>query len=147
MPPIHRLALAFCCACMSLSVHAVQPVQTPMQMNTQKTATAEALVDAQLAAYNRHDLEAFLGFYADDAELVDYPDHVTQTGKAAMRARYAKRFATPGLHATIAKRIVFGDFVVDHEQITAENVAGVREAVAIYEVKDGRIVRVTFLKP
>jgi putative hydrolase of HD superfamily len=105
----------------------------------------EAIVQAQLEAYNRHDLEGFLAFYADDAVLVDYPDRITQTGKAEMRARYEKRFAQPNVRAEILQRIVFANFVVDHERITWPPSTDVIEAVATYEVKDGKIVRVTFL--
>lgn len=108
-------------------------------------ATPDAVVDAQLEAYNRRDLEGFLAFYADDAVLLKHPGEVTEAGKAQMRTRYERRFATPNLHAEIVKRIVFGHFVIDHERITAPPAPGEREAVAIYEVKDGKIVRVTFL--
>lgn len=131
-----------------------QEILTPDPESAQPAApadatgpTPEALVDAQLEAYNRRDLEGFLAFYADDAVLVDYPDKVTQAGKAAMRTRYEKRFANPNLRATIARRIVFGRFVIDHEQITAPPAAGMIEAVAVYELVGGKIVRVTFLKP
>ena len=47
--------------------------------------------------------------------------------------------------AAIAKRIVFGNFVVDHEQLTRAPAPGMIEAIAIYEIRDGKIVRVTFL--
>lgn len=106
----------------------------------------EAVVQAQLDAYNRHDLEGFLSYYADDAQLVDYPDQVTQSGKEAMRPRYEKRFATPNLRAEIIERIVFDRFVIDHERIVAPPSTDVIEAVATYEVVDGKIIRVTFLK-
>ena len=105
----------------------------------------ESLVEAQLAAYNRRDLEGFLGYYSDDAVLVDYPDRITQAGKEALRARYSKSFANPDIRAAIAKRIVFGNFVVDHEQLTRAPAPGMIEAIAIYEIRDGKIVRVTFL--
>ena len=105
----------------------------------------EAIVQSQLDAYNRHDLEGFLSHYSDDAVLVSYPDQITQTGKIEMRARYEKRFATPNLHAEIVKRIVFERFVIDHERITAPPSKDVIEAIATYEVKNGKIVRVTFL--
>lgn len=108
--------------------------------------TPEAVVDAQLVAYNKRDLEAFLSFYADDAVLASHPDQVTQTGKAEMRTRYQSRFSNPNVHAEIIKRITFDRFVVDHERITAPPAQEVIEAVAIYEVKEGKIVRVTFLK-
>jgi hypothetical protein len=106
----------------------------------------EAVVQAQLDAYNRHDLEGFLSYYADDAQLLDYPAQVTQDGKAAMRPRYEKRFATPNLRAEIIERIVFGRFVIDHERIVAPPSTDVIEAVATYEVVGGKIVRVTFLR-
>ena len=105
----------------------------------------EAIVQSQLDAYNRHDLEGFLSHYSDDAVLVSYPDQITQTGKIEMRARYEKRFATPNHHAEIVKRIVFERFIIDHERITAPPSKDVIEAIATYEVKNGKIVRVTFL--
>ena len=105
----------------------------------------EAIVQSQLDAYNRHDLEGFLSHYSDDAVLVSYPDQITQTGKIEMRARYEKRFATPNLHAEIVKRIVFERFIIDHERIAAPPSKDVIEAIATYEVKNGKIVRVTFL--
>ena len=105
----------------------------------------EAIVDAQLVAYNERDLEKFLSFYADDAVLAKYPDQVTQTGKAEMRARYERRFSNPNIRATILKRITFGNFVIDHERVTAPPAPGALEAVAVYEIRAGKIVRVTFL--
>jgi hypothetical protein len=83
--------------------------------------------------------------YSDDAVLVNYPDQITQTGKTQMRARYKKRFANLNVRAEIIKRIVFSDFVVDHERVTAPPTTEVSEAIATYEVKNGKIVRVTFL--
>lgn len=108
-------------------------------------SSPEAVVQAQLDAYNRHDLEGFLSFYSDDAVLVDYPDRITQSGKAQMRGRYEKRFAEPNVHAEIVERIVFADYVIDYERITAPPTTKVIEAVATYEVRNGKIVRVTFL--
>ena len=109
------------------------------------SSSPEAIVQAQLDAYNRHDLEGFLAFYSDDAVLVSYPDEVTQAGKAQMRARYEKRFAEPNVRAEILERIVFSNFVIDHERITAPPATDVIEAVATYEIRNGKIVRVTFL--
>jgi hypothetical protein len=111
-----------------------------------QNASPEAIVDAQLAAYNRRDLEGFLSFYAEDAVLANHPNQVTQTGKAEMRTRYQLRFSNPNLHAEIIKRVTFGRFVIDHERVVAAPPAeGTLEAVAVYEIKDGKIIRVTFL--
>lgn len=115
--------------------------------NPGQDASPEAIVDAQLAAYNRRDVEGFLSFYADDAVLANHPNQVTQTGKAEMRARYQARFSDPNVHAEIIKRVTFGRFVIDHERVVAAPPAkGTIEAVVIYEIKDGKIVRATFLK-
>jgi len=111
------------------------------------SATPEAVVEAQLAAYNRRDLEGFLSYYADDATLVNYPHQVTQSGKDQLRARYTRNFSNKNIRAEIVKRVVFDRFVVDHEQLTAPPAKDSLEAVAIYEVKDGKIVSVTFLNP
>lgn len=126
-----------------LSTFAAQAMAT--KTGAAPLLSPEAIVQAQLDAYNRHDLEGFLGFYSDDAVLVNYPDQITQTGKAQMRARYDRRFANRKVRAQILRRITFANFVVDHERITAPPATEVIEAVATYEVKNGKIVRVTFL--
>ena len=78
-------------------------------------ASPEAVVDAQLDAYNKRDLDAFLGFYADDAVLAKHPDVVTQTGKAEMRKRYERNFSNKNVRAEIIERVAFGRFVIDHD--------------------------------
>ena len=62
-----------------------------------------------------------------------------------MRETYGKTFAdNPELKVKIAKRIVQGEYVIDHEQVNT----GRREfaAVAIYRVRDDKIIEVRFLK-
>jgi hypothetical protein len=109
-------------------------------------SSPESVVDAQLAAYNKRDLEAFLSFYAEDAVLAKHPDQITQTGKAEMRTRYQRNFSNPNVRAEVIKRVTFGRFVVGHERVTAPPAKGELEAVAVYEVKNGKIARVTFLE-
>lgn len=135
----------FCMAC-SLWTSPAIAGDAPTTESFGQNASPEAIVDAQLAAYNRRDLEGFLSFYAEDAVLANHPDEVTQTGKAEMRTRYQRRFSNPDVHAEIIKRITFGRFVIDHERVVAAPPAtGKIEAVVVYEIKDGKIVRVTFL--
>ena len=134
-------------SCVALSTaSAIAGDDTPAAAPASKDASPEAVVDAQLAAYNKRDLEAFLSFYSDDAVLAKHPDQVTQTGKAEMRARYERNFKNPNVRAEIIERIVFGRFVIDHERVVAPPAKGELLAVAVYEVKDGKIVRVTFLE-
>lgn len=107
----------------------------------------EAVVQTQLEAYNARNLDAFLATYADDAELFAFPATPQTRGKEEMRKRFAVRFSDTILHAVIAKRIVMGNTVVYHEriQVTLPEGPGVSEVIAIYEVSEGKIVKVTFI--
>jgi hypothetical protein len=108
---------------------------------------AEAVVQRQVDAYNRRDLEGFLACYAEDARLWRPPQHLTETGIEALRGRYRERFdRAPGLRATIMRRIVLDRFVVDWEHVVGIP-EGDQHAIATYEVVDGRIANVWFLCP
>jgi hypothetical protein len=111
-----------------------------------KKDSPEQIVQKQVEAYNRHDLESFLGFYAPDVKLYDFPDQERSSGLDAMRKTYGKLFAdNPDLKVDIPKRIAQGDTVIDQEFIFVnENRRG--RAVAIYRVKDGKIVAVWFVR-
>lgn len=110
--------------------------------------TAEEVVQKQVEAYNARDTEAFLATYAEDAQLFELPDKLLARGTAQLRERYTKRFADPGLHAEIVQRIALGNTVVDHERVRLMlpdgQGPGTLEAIAIYEVRDGKITNVWF---
>jgi hypothetical protein len=113
---------------------------------TSNNSSLAAIVDAQLAAYNRRDVEGFLSYYSDDAKLFDHPNQLTESGKDQLRTRYKRSFSNQNIRALIVKRIVFDRFVIDHERITGRP-DGTFEAIAVYEIKDGKIIVVTFYKP
>lgn len=102
-------------------------------------------VQAQLDAYNAHDLERFLAPYHDDVRVFRPPaQEPVLVGKQAFGAHYAKnRFNLPQLHAALLNRIVSGSRVVDHEHITGLP-DGPLSAIAVYEVDDDRIRTVWF---
>jgi hypothetical protein len=105
----------------------------------------EKVVQDQVEAYNRHDIEAFLKAYSPDNKRYTFPDQETGNGLESMRTNFAKLFAdNPDLKVKIARRIVQGDYVIDHEQVGR----GGRETtvVVIYRVKGDRITEVRFLK-
>lgn len=106
--------------------------------------TPEAVVQRQLEAYNRGDLDGFLATYAEDVELFDLGADAkpTRSGRATLAAVYGPLFARVKPQAAIASRTVTGSFVTDHERVTANG--RTFDAVAIYQVVDGRIRRVCF---
>ena len=105
--------------------------------------TPEAIVQRQLDAFNARDVDALLATYADDAELFEHPAKLLARGAAAFRERFTARFQEPNLHAALLKRIVMGNFVVDHELVTRTfpEGPGTLELIMTYEVSQGRIAR------
>ena len=66
---------------------------------------------------------------------------------AQIRERFAARFQEPNLKARLINRIVAGNVVIDHEQVTRtfSEGTGKIELVAIYEVQDARIAKAWFI--
>ncbi|HEY0679341.1 MAG TPA: amidohydrolase family protein [Chitinophagaceae bacterium] len=116
----------------------------PIRPDTLVKETPFALVQRQLNAYNGHDLEAFLEPYADDVEIYQFPNTLQMKGKEAMRKAYQFITNTPGLHCELQKRIIQGNTVIDHEKVQVTGGKPV-EAVAIYEIKGNKIVKVYFV--
>ena len=115
------------------------------QTSTEKPSEVEAIVQRNLDAYNDRNIDAFMKDYADDVKLYAYPNTLQTEGKEAMRKNYASWFEqTKDLRAFIKKRIVIGNKVIDEEQVTANG--QVFNAVAIYEVENGKITKVTFIQ-
>ena len=109
--------------------------------------SAEAVVQRQLDAYNRRDLDGWLGTYAEDAQQFEFPATLLANGHAQIRARSAPRFTEPNLHARLIKRSVMGNMVIDHEDVTRTFPEGPGhiELVCIYEVRDGLIRNASFV--
>ena len=102
-------------------------------------------VQRQLDAYNACDLERFIAEYTDDIQVFKPPAAApVLSGKKAFAEHYAKnRFNLPGLHAELVDRMVAGTTVVDHERIAGLD-NGVVDAIAVYQVSEGRIRAVWF---
>jgi len=118
---------------------------TNTQTSTNNPSEIEAIIQRNLDAYNARDIDAFMKDYTDDVKLYAYPNTLQTEGKDAMRKSYASWFEkTKDLRAFIKKRIVIGNKVIDEEQVTANG--QVFNAVAIYEVENGLIKKVTFIQ-
>lgn len=105
----------------------------------------EAIIQRNLDAYNAKDIDAFMSDYSEDVKLYAYPNQLQTEGKDTMRKSYQSWFERAvGLNATIKKRIVIGNKVIDEEEVTANGQTF--HAVAIYEVNEGKITKVTFIQ-
>lgn len=107
---------------------------------------AEALVQAQVDAYNAQDIEAFLACWHADCQFVSWGGEVQLQGHAAFRDAYTRLWSrSPRLQARILRRIVMGRHVIDLEHML-HHADGPREPlVVVYETEGARIRRVQLL--
>lgn len=117
---------------------------------TVDTAAAEAVVQAQLDAYNAKDIEAFMRCWSEDAQFFAHPDTLLADGAAAIRARHLVRFQEANLFGRLISRMAVGDAagatVVDREIVsrTFPEGPGQVDVIAIYRVAEGKITRAWF---
>ena len=104
------------------------------------------IVDEQIAAYRRRDLDGFLSCYATDVQICGVDGSVRMDGIESMRERYGQLFdGSPDLAVEIANRIVVENCVVDEERISGFNLPGYPtelHAAVVYEVGEDKIIRV-----
>ncbi|MEW2922439.1 nuclear transport factor 2 family protein [Muricauda sp. ANG21] len=111
---------------------------------TNPTNDSEAVVQKQLEAYNTRDIDAFMDTYSENIKLYNFPNKLHIEGKSKMREHYKTFFEnTPDLYCEIKNRIVIGNKVIDEEYVTVNG--SKISAVAVYEVQNGEIVKVTFI--
>ncbi len=105
----------------------------------------EQIVQRQVNAYNARNIDVFVDTYADDIEVFNFPNETSMKGKEVLRSQFTKMFEqVPNLYCEIKNRIVLGNKVVDREHVRfGENYSDV---IAIYEVTQGKISKVTFLR-
>lgn len=102
------------------------------------------VVNYRMAAHNERDLQAFLTVYADDVAIYDFRNTLLGTGKERIQNIFTEEFKDERLHTDVLEQITLGNFVINRESIFERGEQ--REFVSIYEVKDGLITSVTFLR-
>ncbi len=107
----------------------------------------ESVVQRQLDAYNARDVDALLATYAEDVQQFEFPGTLLCNGASQLRERMTARLSDPLLHARLINRVVMGNTVIDHEEVTRSfpEGPGKIELVAIYEVRDGKITAARFI--
>jgi hypothetical protein len=87
----------------------------------------ESVVQRQLDAFNARDIDALMATYADDAQQFEHPATLLVSGAAQVRERTMSRFQESNLHARLIRRIVMGQVVIDHEEVTRTFPEGCRQ--------------------
>ena len=107
------------------------------------------LAEAQLDAYNRADLDAFVECYHPDVIVFDGQTRLVE-GRAAFRARYEDLFQSAGFGADVNHRMTLGQHCIDAEQwwrfdaVSGERRTG--NVLVRYRERDGLIDLVQFLR-
>lgn len=105
----------------------------------------EAIVQRQLNAYNARNADAFADTYAEDIELYNSEGKLLMKGREELRKSYGEYFqSTPDLYCEIENRIVINNKIIDKEKVRSNG--QVFSAVAVYEVNEGKIKKVTFIR-
>ena len=116
---------------------------------TQEQPTPEAVVQENLEYYNNRDLDGFMKSFSDDISLHTFGSTKAPiVGISAIRSLYEDLFnQSPQLHSTILHRVVLGNKVIDHESIVGRRGSDIPiEIILIYEVKDGKIWKMTVIR-
>ena len=124
-------------------------IMTSTHSQTAHPDDPEKIVQANLEAYNKGDIEAFMSFFSEDILIRNFDSgETTAQGKTEVHKIYSQLFeASPDLHSRILKRTVFDNKVIDHEYITGRN--GNKdplELVLIYEVRSAKIFRISVMR-
>lgn len=105
---------------------------------------AAQVVAREHAAYDAHDLEAFLALYSPTARL-QLADGTVKTGRRELREYYRPLFEAGRCKAEVTARLTVGGWVVDQKIDHGSN-HGPRPLIALYRVQDGAIAEVRFLE-
>jgi uncharacterized protein (TIGR02246 family) len=107
-----------------------------------KTLQAHALIDTLVEAYNGQNARAFADCFSEEAFHGTLRSDAPQRGREEIFRFYLDVFARYPFNRTeVCHRVVVGPWVVDCETVTRAPESQPFDVVAIYELKDGRIVR------
>ncbi len=108
---------------------------------------SRVVVERSLHSFNRHDLEAVAASFHPDAQIWtpggEKPD---VSGREAIRGRFLEQFRDhPKIQATFAKIMELGPWAAALAKMTPGPDEDVREALLVFEVREGSIRRVWVL--
>jgi ketosteroid isomerase-like protein len=141
-----RIVLAVLATVLALSPRGDAGGQTNSSRNE---SPSPKTLKAVLEAFNAHDLDAIMGFFAEDCELYmprgSEPWGTRYVGKAAVREGLATRFAgIPDVHYGEDDHWVSGNHGVSTWLLTGTSKSGQAlrvRGVDLLEFRDGKIVR------
>ena len=128
----------------SPSLDTLAPSGSSAETPDKLRSDALKIVDQRMIAYNDHDIERFMALYSDDIEIYTYPDQLLGQGKKHLRKLFEPMFEEGVVNVKIHGQFVKDSYVVNHE--TVDYGESETEYVSVYEVRDGLIRSVRFVR-
>lgn len=129
----------------------IQAIEDAAADHVRPESAADKLVQEQLEAYNKRDLDEFLKPFSDSVKVYNNLRDFNYQGIDKMRENYANWFdGLDTLNCQIVNRISAGNTVIDYERLTFKRKNGegnTSETIAIYRIGDDKIQEVTFVRP
>ena len=115
----------------------------------ESTSTPEAIVQANVDAYNAHDLDRYIATFTPSATFGQLGGRILLDSRDAMQGFYRQLFQDrPTVQCTVRSRTVIGPFVIDLQEISSPELAGQgqppMQAMVLSEVREGRIARIWY---
>jgi len=107
--------------------------------------SAIEVVEARTAAYNAHDIDAFIATYDEDVRIYEYPEKFLGEGTERMRRIFGPQFAEKD-----GKIVVHQQHALEHTVISDETVTiygHTEHNIGIYTIKNGKITEVRLVEP
>ncbi len=105
------------------------------------------IIDRLVVSYNARDPRAFADLFSVDAIHGGLRSDSQQIGRESIYERYVDVFSQFPLNRTeVIHRVVTGKYVVDHERVRRIPDSEAFDVVAIYELQNGEIVQLDFVR-
>ncbi len=113
------------------------------------TATTRDIITAEFEAFNKHDIDALVALYSEDAETRSPGDLASTFGRDRIRETYQGHFDNiPDVHDSVQNIVAEGEngaveFIASWSQPTADDpdARGSLKIAAFLTVRDGKIVK------
>ena len=102
------------------------------------------VVNQRMGFYNQHNFEKFIQLYSDSVKVYTYPDKFLASGKDNLASIFKPKFAAKSIEVKIITQIDNGNYVINQEVVTENGID--TKYVSIYEVRDGLIASVRFVR-
>lgn len=108
------------------------------------TPTPLSIVNKRMAFYNQHNFTEFIKLYSPDVEIYTYPNSLLGTGTDNLTSIFKPKFIAKSIKVEIISQMYNGNYVINHEIVSENKIQ--TKYISIYEVKDGLITSVKFVR-